>query len=423
MKKLIFITYRYPYLPGEQFIEEEIRFFSEQSIFQVTVLPLKNKGERRNTPQGIAVDNALARGATIALLPWIIAALLDRRLYKEVITLIKLKKLGPQTFKISLLELAKVLFYGSKLREFINRKGFADIVYCYWNNYAAYAACDVYSKLSNGKIVSRIHGGDIYEDRSQYKYIPLKRQYISKFDKVYCLSNSAKDYLVDTYNAAPQKLSTLRLGVPVKHKLKLGVQSRRTHIVSCSFCTPIKRVDKIIESILTLAKYRPNAVIIWTHIGGGEMFDLLTEKAQRRLSLFNNVSCNFTGNLSNTEVHEFYRRENVDIFINLSESEGIPVSIIEAMSYGIPAIAPNIGGIDSLVNDNNGILLPENPSIDEAANALARIVDLPTFRRNEKRMLAHDKIAADFDSNKNYPSLIKELDMLTGGNICCSSSA
>ena len=48
-----------------------------------------------------------------------------------------------------------------------------------------------------------------------------------------------------------------------------------------------------------------------------------------------------------------------------SLSEGIPVSIMEAISFGIPIIATNVGGNAEIVNDETGVLIPVN--IDQAA--------------------------------------------------------
>ncbi len=51
------------------------------------------------------------------------------------------------------------------------------------------------------------------------------------------------------------------------------------------------------------------------------------------------------GGISNAEVFQFYRDNKVDLFVNASTSEGLPVSIMEAISFGIPSIATNVGGL------------------------------------------------------------------------------
>lgn len=48
--------------------------------------------------------------------------------------------------------------------------------------------------------------------------------------------------------------------------------------------------------------------------------------------------------LGNQLVYDFYRNNDVDVFVNLSESEGIPVSIIETISFGVPVVATDVGG-------------------------------------------------------------------------------
>lgn len=46
-----------------------------------------------------------------------------------------------------------------------------------------------------------------------------------------------------------------------------------------------------------------------------------------------------------------------DVFILPSKNEGLPISILEAMSYGMPIISTPVGGIPEVVSDRNGILV------------------------------------------------------------------
>ena len=69
----------------------------------------------------------------------------------------------------------------------------------------------------------------------------------------------------------------------------------------------------------------------------------------------------FMGYVPNVEIMQFMEESNVDVFINLSTSEGVPVSIMEAQSYGIPVIATNVGGTGEIIDKDNGILLSHAP--------------------------------------------------------------
>lgn len=55
-----------------------------------------------------------------------------------------------------------------------------------------------------------------------------------------------------------------------------------------------------------------------------------------------------------------YSEHPVDVFINLSTNEGVPVSIMEAISFDIPIVATDVGGTSEIVTDETGILVSSN---------------------------------------------------------------
>jgi glycosyltransferase involved in cell wall biosynthesis len=68
-------------------------------------------------------------------------------------------------------------------------------------------------------------------------------------------------------------------------------------------------------------------------------------------------------------------------FVLSSRSEGLPISVIEAMAAGLPVIASDVGGLRELVEDGvTGFLVPAG-DVDGLAEALARIVGDPELRR------------------------------------------
>lgn len=69
----------------------------------------------------------------------------------------------------------------------------------------------------------------------------------------------------------------------------------------------------------------------------------------------------FTGAIPNSEVYKYLAVS--DVFVLLSENEGLPISIIEAMRAGLAIISTNVSGIPELVSNNNGVLI--NSSADE----------------------------------------------------------
>jgi glycosyltransferase involved in cell wall biosynthesis len=138
--------------------------------------------------------------------------------------------------------------------------------------------------------------------------------------------------------------------------------------------------------------------IVWHHIGGGKEL----ENFQNLISTEGSSNIFFHGDKTNEEVHEFIATNQIDLFINVSESEGLPVSIMEAMSYAIPCIAPEIGGIpEAIQHRKNGFILPKEPAIEEIKNEILNFYNL---NYNEKAIMAQQAKATwteKFDATNN----------------------
>ncbi|MDN0055082.1 glycosyltransferase [Collinsella ihumii] len=89
-------------------------------------------------------------------------------------------------------------------------------------------------------------------------------------------------------------------------------------------------------------------------------------------------------NSAKLSVLRIYGKEPIDLFVNVSESEGLPISIMEACGVGAPVLATDVGGTCEIVfNELNGRLLPANPTSDMIAQAITWLMDMPVgdFKR------------------------------------------
>lgn len=77
------------------------------------------------------------------------------------------------------------------------------------------------------------------------------------------------------------------------------------------------------------------------------------KKRVKELHIDNNVY--FYGNVPNDKIHDILCTQ--DIYILMSNNEGLPISIIEAMRAGLPIISTGIAGIPELVSEHNGVLI------------------------------------------------------------------
>jgi colanic acid/amylovoran biosynthesis glycosyltransferase len=175
--KILIITSSFPYPPGEQFLESEIKFWNNSNFKNVTIIPEVAIGEPRVVPDSIRVSTQLAQSKKKYV--YVIAALANPILYKEFGYLIKNKKINFRTAFSALKSTAHFLKARNGLSKFLIKNGPVDLIYTYWNSYYSYAACDAKNKKLVKKIVSRIHGFDLYEERCNINYMPLKRRFVS----------------------------------------------------------------------------------------------------------------------------------------------------------------------------------------------------------------------------------------------------
>jgi glycosyltransferase involved in cell wall biosynthesis len=107
-----------------------------------------------------------------------------------------------------------------------------------------------------------------------------------------------------------------------------------------------------------------------------------TRAHARRLGLDGVVR--FHGYVPNAQVLEWLAAGRVDVVVLPSESEGLPVSLIEALAHGVPAVATDVGGVAELLGDGCGELVPPRDPAALAA-ALARLLSSPELRTGQGR--------------------------------------
>jgi len=83
-----------------------------------------------------------------------------------------------------------------------------------------------------------------------------------------------------------------------------------------------------------------------------------------------------TGRISKNKIVEL--STNFDIFINTTNFDNLPISVLEAMALGLPIISTNVGGLPFFLNNENSILVNQNDSI-AMADAIIQIIESPKF--------------------------------------------
>ena len=252
--------------------------------------------------------------------------------------------------------------------------------------------------------ISRCHRYDLYSDVNKYNYQPLQKETIGLLDCVCSCSDSGTNYLKQLYPDQSKKIITSKLGTKF-HELRLHKkESDKKYLVTCSGLRPVKRLDLFAEGFVLASKQ--NEDIHWVCMGDGE------EKNKNIDVINQNSLCDrvtFMGDLSNDDVYKYYEGTDVFCFVNTSSSEGIPVSIMEAISYGIPVIATDVGGSGEIVNSSNGILLSKDCTKEDVSKAILKLCNLNEEDYHRLRLNSRSKWEKEYNADDNYEKWVSIL--------------
>lgn len=144
----------------------------------------------------------------------------------------------------------------------------------------------------------------------------------------------------------------------------------------------------------------------WIFYGSGPLKSEL-EKEVKMLNLAN--YCYFPGNIDHHQLLNRYENNGVDLVVIASIStevpEGIPVSLMEAMSYEIPVIATDCGGTRELVDGESGILIKQRDP-GSIADAISEFINKNEYRR-EVGKNGRSKIENYFNTKENAKELVQ----------------
>lgn len=274
--------------------------------------------------------------------------------------------------------LAANLLKAESLSRWIARERLHDaIFYDYWFENTTLALAALRAAGVVRCAVSRAHRFDIFDASWEgLGRVPFREYKSRSLDAVFSVSEDGARYLQDHFNGFASKVSVARLGVPLPPILPLGAEGPPV-IVSCSALLPRKRVH-LIPTILARCR-RP---LRWVHFGDGPERKRVQAAAQ---ALPSDVAWELRGWVDNQAVHDFYGGQQVAAFLSLSNSEGIPVSMMEAQSFGIPIVALAAGGISELVAPSTGVLLEDGASAAAVASALQSVLEPGRFPAAEIR--------------------------------------
>lgn len=195
--------------------------------------------------------------------------------------------------------------------------------------------------LFNKKVIFHSHSGSL---KDFYKVHTEKvRSILDRCNSIVALSEQWKSFFASVGYA--DKCTVINNPIVAPVKIRRTVNDGRKHILFVGKICPEKGVFDMMDMIISHKDDFDGKVCF--HIAGNDQVERL-----RSIIEDNGLSSivKFEGWISGDRKRELF--SNSDIFILPSYIEGVPVAILEAMSYGVPVIATDVGGVASVVKDN-----------------------------------------------------------------------
>jgi len=379
-RSIMLFTASYPSLnSGERgFLDPEFGILAS-TFDRVILVPTAGcRTDFMNLPENVAVDNSFCKKSISKTRHFKSAlwATQSRILLKELVNY-PMVLCHPYALMKMIVAAGEAVRVRSLFRQFVLRNDIEldrTIFYTYWFGRTTLGITLYKRENPSLKLVSRAHRSDLYEDLYDPPYIPYRLHCLHYLDRLYLISQHGRDYMEARYPQFKEIYRVARLGVEAGDYQCPQSQDDTLRIVSCSYVKPVKRLDLLIQGLETLSRQHRAQKFHWTHIGGSEDQALWSQLGRRSNQLPANVSVTWTGQIRNRDVHDYYRKNAVDVFVNLSDSEGISVAMMEATNYGIPIVATGVGGTPEIVSQHNGRLLDENPDAVDVANAIWSVI-------------------------------------------------
>ena len=399
-------SYPYDVTLEKTFLETEINYLAS-AFDRLIIVPQKINGDMYPVPRNVDVDEsyaALLRKTSEKLQKAISSSLL----YKDIF-------LHP-----------RICLYFSAIKRLIGFSGDAEltrkwllsfienrnldtskvIFYTYWFDQTSLGIGLAKNQYPQIKLISRAHGSDLYPERHSPAYIPCRELSLKLIERLYPDSEKGVQYINSRFPWFSPSCQVARLGVKDPGFVTPSSRDGIFRIVSCSPVVPVKRLGLLLEGIHKLALQRSDLSLVWHHFGEGLQKRDIEERA--RVSFPRNVRFDFPGYPSKEILMEFYKNNPVDVFMNVSESEGTPVAIMEAISCGIPVIATAVGGNAEIVTKENGILLNGNPSPDDIAFTIMKFMGM-SEKRQQMSAGSRRVWKQKYDADVNYSLFVQTL--------------
>ena len=288
------------------------------------------------------------------------------------------------------------------LSSLLEKRG-ADLMHIYFGHTGVHLL--PFIERWNRPCVVSFHGADVAAKPEIRDYGKKLKSLFKAVPLVLSRSHSLNQRLI-SLGCPPEKLRLCRTGVPLRQfpfvKREAPVDGKWRLLQACRLI-PKKGVATTLCAFAIFQKEFPKAELV---IAGKGPLQAHLEELAEELGIAGKV--HFHGFLTQGELLDLYASSH--IFVHPSETppdqnqEGIPNSVLEAMSTGLPVVATTHGGIPEAVEHRRGGLLVEERDFEALAMSLKEIARSRSAFR-EMGLLGSEYVAANFEQTAQIRNL------------------
>ncbi len=246
-------------------------------------------------------------------------------------------------------------------------------------------------------VIATEHGRGLWKKGRHLMFERIANRYT---DMRIAVSEDVRQIRINREHTHPEKVMTIRNAInpddfmvsdSVRQgkRKELGIKDDELIVGTVARLDPDKGLHYLLEAAAHVAEAINDARFIL--VGDGELKQYL-ENYALKLGIADKVI--FTG--SRTDIAEFL--SIMDVFVNSSIREGIPVSLLEAMAAEKPVVATKVGGIPEVINDESvGILVPSE-NVMELTGAIIALLNNKALRVR-MGLKARERIQSHFSAN------------------------
>jgi colanic acid/amylovoran biosynthesis glycosyltransferase len=405
-QNLILLTKQFPFLQKEQYVAHELKYLA-QEFEQVFIYPHDYFGKDENMsfdlPANVKVihlNKSILPAQKLEVMMSFLGAFFYELMHthnREWLTR-DIKRLVP-IYAAQYALGAGLIRWLKENNVDLNRSVF----YSYWFSNSALCLAILKKRNLIRDFVSRAHSLDLYHEDwgllNEVILIPPFRHFKQRYvHTIFSINDHGQLYLKNKF---PKLLvKTAYLGVDDFGLNPNSLQdASKPVVVTCSGFDENKRLHLLGESLS-----RINKPVRWIHFGDGVM------RSEAEASITSSaVEFVVMGQTTNAAIRKFYQENHVDLFVNVSLVEGLPVTIMEALSHGIPALATAVNGTPEAVKDGvTGKLIAPAFTAEEIDAAIEEMLS-DAWKNPAKREACRRIFETQFEAEVNYRAFARHL--------------